>query len=924
MTRVRTSWQQSRRRPAWGSLCVAVLVLLAPTGASAATPVSFQPAETYPVHSSPYAVAVGELTGDGRSDVVSANSQTGDVSVLLSEPDGKLAPAINYSVGNSVPIAVTIGDVTGDGHNDIVVATTDPNEIVVLPGDGNGKLGAPISSPTPTGGPVSFLALGDFNKDGTLDLVTANGFAGTISIDPGVGDGTFDAAAAKTYSAAAEPNSNLATVRVADFNHDGKLDVASATSGCGYLNSGRGEVEIHLGNGHGELETEPVADVRDSCVASMNVADLNKDGIPDIVTANEEPQSGGGYLSTILSKGNGSVGSLILSPPIAFPASPAALTLPDLNGDGTPDAAVATTGGQIAVLTGNGDGTFGSPQTFSANATYVDGITYGDFNGDGKPDIVTADQAGGVSSGGSVSVFLNSTGVTPQQPSSPQPPAQQPSTPPITNPSPMAQLCSLVDWSGQSPTGKLLGKLKGKTLQVAHDTIAKYPITFEMYLTAGFEDVQVCEANLSLLNVLPFTIHDPAATVETSPTGSAGQRSFSYEPASGWVGTAPGTPWAIQWSDARVEVPNKSVNLTSDEGKLSFEQSPLVVFHGPLLTTELVREGTSLQPITLEALLKPEIFAGMDTSVTLPLIYCFSQTSLLSQLFGFLSRFSNTLAEQLEGEAKQEFEGSLRAVMKKIGGLTAFPQQVTEAVSQLSSAYGAACEEGEAAGITGQLVGALAGLQADATPAEVIQLAPGATPAVEDGAGEIVVELVPALAADTAHAGPGASENEVMPSPGTPPAGTIELLRSRRATLTAKGLRIAKLPHGLRSVVGHVAPWRLNTLVGRLLIGGKLGPGQWIDVAGGRFSSHARHDDEIILSGPGYLGQRLVRASHGIAAANIKLPNHMASGTWTLAIVDESGVGISHHRLRGRTQVRLTSFVVSTAGKHRHPKRHAH
>jgi hypothetical protein len=910
MTRVRTSWQQSRRRPAWGSLCVAVLVLLAPAGASAATPISFLPAETYPVHSSPYAVAVGELTGDGRSDVVTANSQTGDVSVLLSEPDGKLAPAINYSVGNSVPIAVTIGDVIGDGHNDIVVATTDPNEIVVLSGDGNGKFGAPISSPTPTGGPVSFLALGDFNKDGKLDLVTANGFAGTISIAPGVGDGTFDAAAAKTYSAAAEPNSNLATVRVADFNHDGKLDVASATSGCGYLNSGRGEVEIHLGNGHGELETEPVADVRDSCVASMNVADLNKDGIPDIVTANEEPQSGGGYLSTILSKGNGSVGSLILSPPIAFPASPAALTLPDLNGDGTPDAAVATTGGQIAVLTGNGDGTFGSPQTFSANATYVDGITYGDFNGDGKPDIVTADQPGGVSSGGSVSVFLNSTGTTP-----PQPPAQQqpPAPPP---PSPLVQICSLIGPNTpNNPTAALLKHIDGKTLLIKEAKGGHTPVSFALYITAGLEETQVCEANIELLNATPFGVPTPTTlhyTFVTAPSALTPEHTFWYDPVRGWLDnpgapqdwglTAPNAQFSVDWSGAGLNNPKKPVDIHLEDTAVVFDQSPLTQFRGPLVETGLIQGSANGEPLSLIARIKPEAFIGARLSLSVVKSSCYENAFAYGpRLFNALSRYFNAY-EELEAEATTDLTGAIGKLLPHIPGLLASSKQLAEAVAPVVSSLGDACRDGVRAYNSKLIPGLLVVAAAVAFPE-------GDAAYIASQVGKLI--FVPAAAAAAAGV-TTATETATGPLP-----GTVKLLRTRQAKLRAGRLHRAPLPGRLITAVDAIRPFHVPVKVGSLLVDGTLGPGRWVVVAGGKLPSKPPHHALLVLSGPGYYGTRAVRVRDGVAAADLQLPRDMAPGAWTLALVDGAGLSVAGQHRSGDLSMRLTSFDLPGRGKAR-------
>jgi hypothetical protein len=98
----------------------------------------------------------------------------------------------------------------------------------------------------------------------------------------------------------------------------------------------------------------------------------------------------------------------------------------------------------------------------------------------------------------------------------------------------------------------------------------------------------------------------------------------------------------------------------------------------------------------------------------------------------------------------------------------------------------------------------------------------------------------------------------------------------------------------------------------------RLAPGRWIDVAAGRVAARKTHYDELVLRGPGYSGARFVKVEHGVAAAETQLPRQMAPGTWTIAIIDSSKVRISHHRVRGRTQVRIATFKITAAHRRHH------
>jgi hypothetical protein len=157
----------------------------------------------------PHMIAVGDFNGDNRPDIVVTNGT--QVDVLLNLATGGFAAPQVYDVGGA-PSALTVGDVNGDGKLDIVTANYE-HSVSVLRGNGDGTFAA--AQTYAIGGAPNSIVLGDFNNDGKLDIVTA----GTeLDLLQNRGDGTF-AAAQKVGPAGS-------SVTAADFNNDGLLDLA--------------------------------------------------------------------------------------------------------------------------------------------------------------------------------------------------------------------------------------------------------------------------------------------------------------------------------------------------------------------------------------------------------------------------------------------------------------------------------------------------------------------------------------------------------------------------------------------------------------------------------------------------------------------------------------------------------------------------
>jgi hypothetical protein len=366
---------------------------------------SFAAAVNYATGNGPQAVVTGDINGDGKPDLTTINYQGNTVSVMLGKGDGTFQAAKTYSTGTG-PVSLAVGDINGDGKLDLVTANLG-GDLSVLLGNGDGTFGSATSVSLPDGGgltqaPLS-MAVGDLNGDGKLDLVVTGqtsysqqyGFFGTygyygpyfrtvyqgyVNVLVGDGKGGFTAGDTQALN-----STTPSSVQVGDLNGDGKPDVVTA-------NQDLSSVGVLLGNGDGTLGTETDYNVSGS-PTSVAVGDLNGDGKLDVVTAN------GASVSALLGNGDGTFQTAKQS---SFGATVESLALADLNGDGNLDVvATNSSGGKVNALLGKGDGTFSPPVTATVGSDPL-AVAAGDFNGDGKPDLAVAN-AGSAN----VSVLLN-------------------------------------------------------------------------------------------------------------------------------------------------------------------------------------------------------------------------------------------------------------------------------------------------------------------------------------------------------------------------------------------------------------------------------------------------------------------------------------------------------------------------------------
>ena len=394
----------------------------------------------YSSATTPYAVAIADLNGDGKADL--AFTQSGGLGVALGNGDGTFATPDTYQTLGALPNVIptlAIGDVNGDGIPDMVtsgvsiffgdgtgkfpkrqdylvpyttggIILTDVDGdggIDIVEGSGNALIFSPSSilfdrgdgtyfgpkvSLAPTSSVSEALASGDFNSDGIPDLVSLN--PSGVTVLKGDGAGGFSATYQYGFnSSTSGAVASVANVVVGDFNNDGKLDFA-----VGYETSpGSSTLAIFLGRGDGTFQ-QPVNTTVPSGVVALAGGDFNGEGRLDlaVVTTTGISNSQDAIL-ILLGKGDGT-----FSAPVSYPAAPdvSSMLAGDFNGDGKQDLAVVNTNGgagdlssSIGFLLGKGDGTF-TPGT-SIPIANLNAIGVGDFNGDGKLDIA-AEAAGGL------------------------------------------------------------------------------------------------------------------------------------------------------------------------------------------------------------------------------------------------------------------------------------------------------------------------------------------------------------------------------------------------------------------------------------------------------------------------------------------------------------------------------------------------
>jgi hypothetical protein len=376
---------------------------------------AFEDAGEYLGFPDPTGVAVGDFNNDGVLDVAVSNGTNNYynfvyeggpyyVAILLGNGGGTLGAAVNYQAGTGIgtnffsgsfPLMITTADINGDGNLDLVVAGTD---VCILLGNGDGSFQYPLgfdAGYAPDG--ALFPAVADFNGDQKPDIASVVGNYGSTSylnLLFNLGGAQMQAPPVlNVHPPYLNPVTlGIATLVTADFNKDGRADIATGV--YGYVDVYRfGYVDVFLGTGNGQFALPPGAYPVPGGAGPQAIAagDFNGDSNTDLMVVDTA-----GYIDFFAGNGDGTFQAATQ----VFNGGELALAAGDLNGDGKLDLVTlgfdSNQNMSAIVLFGNGDGTFQPPAYYAIGSQlvyYSGAIVIADFNNDTKLDIAVANGA---------------------------------------------------------------------------------------------------------------------------------------------------------------------------------------------------------------------------------------------------------------------------------------------------------------------------------------------------------------------------------------------------------------------------------------------------------------------------------------------------------------------------------------------------
>ncbi|WP_304065242.1 FG-GAP-like repeat-containing protein [Pedobacter glucosidilyticus] len=360
--------------------------------------ISMNPKTDIIAGSIPYGVVIGDLDGDGKSEIIAANSNSNTISIFRNTTAGNtsnFAAKIDFSVGLK-PVAIAIRDLDGDGKLDIAVVNQNSNSVSVLRNTstiGNisfaSKVDLAVSS-TP-----SFLAIGDLDGDGKPEIAVSSTNDGTISILRNVSvSGSISFVNSQNFLT----GNDASGIAIGDMDGDGKLDVVA-------LNRSPNSISILLNTStNGVLSFAPKSDFATETFSSFcSLADIDGDGKFDVLVTNTL-----GDPKLIIYPNTSTSGSISFGAVKSYDffGGSFGIATGDIDGDGKPDIALTDFSfGLVSIYrntSSSGSISLADKVDFSTGDQPLS-VAIGDLNGDGKPDLVTAN-SGSIDK---VSVLIN-------------------------------------------------------------------------------------------------------------------------------------------------------------------------------------------------------------------------------------------------------------------------------------------------------------------------------------------------------------------------------------------------------------------------------------------------------------------------------------------------------------------------------------
>jgi hypothetical protein len=343
--------------------------------------ITFTPSPGSPitVGANPNAMVIADFNRDGKLDMAVTNYGTSTINILLGQGNNQYANAsgspFNATAG---PICIVTADFNNDGFLDLATADYTAGSMSIYLGNGDGTF--QFSSSPITGESRSYyITLGDFNGDGKPDLAQCNAGTNSVYVMLGQGDGTFVQSAGSPITVGYYPY----CVTSGDLNGDGKLDLVA-------VNGNGNSLSLLLGNGDGTFTPSASSPMTvGNNPRQATIADFNGDGKYDLAVTNLNANT----MSILLGDGAGNFTNAPGSP-IATGQYPYWSTAADFDMNGTVDLAVTNAiSNTVEIFPGNGDGTFGITDTIPNAGDPHGAVLAMDLNGDNKPDIVVADYA---------------------------------------------------------------------------------------------------------------------------------------------------------------------------------------------------------------------------------------------------------------------------------------------------------------------------------------------------------------------------------------------------------------------------------------------------------------------------------------------------------------------------------------------------